>query len=105
MTLIEKCIATWPEIEWEELAHKHIPGTWVKGVCSCGATVTLKKDSQAVFPVHINWHGGLSFHETLVDAKVAYQKHARKVMESAGFVHGYTANKIDTVTDATEGRR
>jgi len=103
MTTIEECRQTWPEIKWEDLSYDK--AEWILGVCGCGATVSLKKDTQAVFPVHINWHGGMSFHNTLVDAKVAYQKHARKVMESAGFVEGYTAAQIDTVTDATEGRR
>jgi hypothetical protein len=100
MTLIEKCIAAWPEIEWDDISYESEPGTWMQGSCGCGTTVNVKTSS-----VCVNWHGGLSFHDTLVDAKVAYQKHARKVMESAGFVDGYTVGQVDVVIDATEGRQ
>lgn len=98
MKTIDNCRAEWPEIEWEDLSHDDTPGTWIAGTCGCGTIVNVKPTN-----VCVNWHGGLSFHNTLAAAKCAYQEHARRVMQSAGFA--YLDDDVSIETDTTEGRR
>jgi len=98
MTLLEKCISVWPELDWEDIHYDDDDADpWFVGHCGCGVDVHVKPTS-----IQINWHGGLSFHKTLEDAKLEYQAHARKVVESAGL---FLSEVICVKTAAMEGRR
>lgn len=94
--LIDKCRAEWPELEWKDVDDEDRVGRWIVGHCNCGALVSVNPDR-----VSISWPGGLSFHNSIVAAREVYRTHAREVMKSAG----YEMNEVDTVIDATDGRR